>query len=120
MERWSAKEGFGCLVIIFFMIWILVQCTGGGGEKSDPVNTYTETMTYLAADIETYNRGQEILATGDALLFSSYLNSNNVKKIEAGTDVYVHDASIKGYVKVTITSGLYKGEVGYMPGKVLK
>lgn len=118
MERWSAKEGIGCLAIIIFMIWVLVQCTGGGGEKSDGLNTQTVTETYLAADYDTFKRGQEVIATGDAGLFDRYMNS--VLKIDKGIDVYIHDVSpLKGYAKVAIRSGEYRGEVGYVPSIAL-
>ncbi len=121
----SFKDKFntvlGCVIIFGFMIWVLVQCTGGGSEKSDGLNTQTITETYLAADYETFKRGQEAITTGDAGLFGRFMNSANVIRIDKGTSVYIHDISpFKGYAKVAIRSGVYRGEVGYVPSVAIK
>jgi len=120
----SYKDKFntvlGCIIIFGFMIWVLVQCTGGGGEKSNGLNTQTITVTYLAPDYEAFERGQEVLMTGDAGLVASFMMSGNVLKIEEGVEVYIHDISpFKGYAKVDILSGMYRGKVGYIPSAAL-
>lgn len=56
---------FGFVIMLGFAIWVMVQCTGGGSDKTGGLNTETVTVTYLVQDYETFKRGQEVLATGD-------------------------------------------------------
>lgn len=116
MRDWGFKEIFGWIVIIFFFAWLLTECSNGGDSKTNGLNTTTKMTTFLAQDISTYDEGQDALNTGDMYIFNQFMNTSGAIKLDEGTSLYIQDISpLHGYAEVTVTSGIYKGETGYVP-----